>query len=263
MTIGCSLHIGVPRVEPTLPEAAVPLPAAENDAIAMLTIAQQQGFRSETLIAERATADSILNSIRRNADSLKPGDIFLISFSGHGRQLPGSQGRKQENAWVTYDRPVGREELQSALSQFKKGVRIVGISDCCFSQKILPVKLNFLEEVLGPSNFVIKAVPRVQIQARTNSRMGITTRNPDHHGKLKATAIIFSSSRSNALSIFLTSHGLFTQKLLAVWDNSRFGGSYHDFFLAVRYAMMRIQAPAYEVRGPRDPKFEKERPFTI
>lgn len=259
MPIGTSLHIGVPRVAPTLPEAAIPLQAAENDAMAMLTIAQQQGFRSETLIAERATADSILNSIRKSAACLQPGDIFLISFSGHGRPLPGSQGRKHENAWVTYDRPVGREELHSLLSQFKKGVRIVGISDCCFSQKILPVKLNFLQEILGQSNFVIEEVPQAPIQARTRSRTGITTRN----GKLKTTAIIFSSSRSNELSIFLTSHGLFTQKLLAVWDDTRFGGSYHDFFLAIRYAMMRIQAPTYEVRGPRDPKFEEERPFTI
>jgi hypothetical protein len=259
MPIGHSLHIGVPRVAPTLPEAAVPLPAAENDAISMLMIAQQQGFQSETLIAERATADNILNSVRRNADSLQPGDIFLISFSGHGRQLTASEGQNQENAWVTYDRPVGRKELRAVFSQFKKGVRIVGISDCCFSQYILPMRLNFLQEVLGPSNLVIKAIP----PAKVESKAGIATGNPEPNGKLKATAIIFSSSRSDALSIFLTKHGLFTQKLLAVWDNSTFGGSYHDLFLAIRYAMIRIQEPAYEVRGPRDSKFEEERPFKI
>jgi hypothetical protein len=229
----------------------------------MQMIAQKQDFQSQILIAERATAENILDSINERADSLQPGDTFFISFSGHGTTLPAGQGKKTENAWVTFNRTVSRRELRSVLSRFKKGVRIVGISDCCFSEKILPVKLTLLKEVLGTSDLVIKAVPPATIQTRSGFKMDVVTGTREHNHKLKATAIVFSSSRFNASSIALPEHGLFTQKLLAVWDNGTFGGSYRDFFLAIKFALSRIQTPTFEVRGPRDPKFEKERPFTI
>jgi hypothetical protein len=229
----------------------------------MQKIAQQQNFQSKILLTEEATAKSVLDSINAHADSLESGDTFFISFSGHGTTLPASLGKKPENAWVTFDRTVGRSELRAAFSRFKKGVRIVGISDCCFSEKILPMKINFLRELLGTSELAIKAVSPAKIQAKTESKADVATGNPEHIGKLKASAIIFSSSKADATSIALPAHGLFTQKLLAIWDGGAFGGSYHDFFLAIKFAMSRVQIPTYEVRGPRDPKFEKERPFMI
>ncbi|HLK06591.1 MAG TPA: caspase family protein [Candidatus Angelobacter sp.] len=264
MANGYSLHIGLPRVSPDLPEAAEPLAGAENDANEMETIAQQQGFQAKKMIAEEATADNILTYIREKTAILQPGDIFLVTFSGHGREGNGLRSKKA-NAWLAYDRMVDRTELHSVFGLFKKGVRIVGISDCCFSQNILPPllkQIRFLQEEVGLS-VVNKLVPATALDVRSNSTKKNSTTKPGDNRKLHATAIIFSSSRANALSIFLTKHGLFTQKLLAVWDNGAFAGSYHDFFLAIRYAMIRIQAPTYEVRGPRDPKFEKERPFTI
>ncbi len=191
MPNGCSLHIGVSRVSPTLPEVAIPLPAAENDANSMQMIAQKQDYQSEILIAEDATADNILNSIRKNTDSLKSGDIFLVSFSGHGRAHDGLEPQK-ENAWVTYDRIVDRRELHSVLSLFQKGVRIVGISDCCFSENILPARISFFRKVFGPS-FVINTVPTTKVPARSSSKTRIAPGDPSRNRKLQATAIALSS----------------------------------------------------------------------
>jgi hypothetical protein len=264
MPKGKSLHIGIANVDRSFGNEWTPLPSAARDATSMQNIAQACGFTTQLLVSPDATAGVVLDAIASSANTLSKGDIFFVTFSGHGSTVRGGNGRKRENAWVAYDRLVGRKELQRVFSKFQKGVRIVAVSDTCYSAGIMPLKLQtFLKGVLRENSIVAKAVPASTMKAAFRSKPMLPAHDTGGSDKLKTTMIEFSSSKSDEASIALPGHGLFTQKLLAVWDNGSFGGSYHEFFLAIKRAMIRLQTPMYKVRGPRNTKFEEERPFTI
>lgn len=263
MPVGQSLHIGVSSVDPVFQGRYVPIPSAIADAASMQDIAQRVRFEPEILLTKDATAKAILDSISRSADCLQAGDIFFLSYSGHGTSVL-RVGKKRENAWVAYDRLVGKKELHQALCRFRSGVRVVAISDCCHSEGIIPLKLlSFLRTVLGNSEAVSKAIPSAALQNVLKSHPELSPNIKVAQGRLKATVIAFSSSKSDANSIALQNHGLFTQKLLAVWDNGVFDGTYLDFYRAIKMTLVNLQLPEYKVTGPRDPTFEGQRPFTI
>src|SRR5206468_2787456 len=64
------------------------LRGAENDAISMQQIAGECGFETCLLLTARdATWAGVTSEIQSAAAALESGDIFLISYSGHGSEL--------------------------------------------------------------------------------------------------------------------------------------------------------------------------------
>lgn len=87
MARGLSLHIGVDRVDPAHYAGwEGPLNSCEADASLMKSIAESDGFASTTLRTSEATRSAVLEAISNAAQSLKPGDTFLISYAGHGHR---------------------------------------------------------------------------------------------------------------------------------------------------------------------------------
>ncbi|MBN7813109.1 caspase family protein [Algoriphagus sp. H41] len=67
------------------------------------------------------------------------GDFVVIYFSGHGTQIPDFIGDELDGyseSWCLYDRCFIDNEINSLLCEFKKGVRILVISDSCHSGSI-------------------------------------------------------------------------------------------------------------------------------
>jgi hypothetical protein len=60
----------------------------ENDARDIAAIATQTGFAAKKLLTAQATRDAVLGAIRAAAGQLAAGDIFMLSYSGHGDQVP-------------------------------------------------------------------------------------------------------------------------------------------------------------------------------
>src|SRR5262245_45493078 len=90
---GLSLHIGLNRVDPAHYGGwAGPLTACEADAADMAALARRQGFRPRALLTRDATRASVSAAITSAARRLQPGDFFLLSYSGHGGQLPDLNG---------------------------------------------------------------------------------------------------------------------------------------------------------------------------
>jgi hypothetical protein len=133
---GISLHIGLNRVDPSAYQGwDGQLRACEADAASMQTIARSQGYAaSPSLLTEKATANTVLDGIKQAATQLQGGDIFLLTYSGHGGRIrdPENPG-KQVDTWVLYDRMIISHELYRLWSQFKDGVRIFMTSDSCHS----------------------------------------------------------------------------------------------------------------------------------
>jgi hypothetical protein len=132
---GLSLHIGLNRVNNTAYGFAVPdLAGCVNDANDMQDIARGCGFQTRQLLDERATSDAIISSIESAAERLYPGDLFWISYSGHGSQVPDlSEPDQRSETWVLWDRQLIDDELYALWGRFRAGVRILLISDSCHS----------------------------------------------------------------------------------------------------------------------------------
>lgn len=90
---GYSLHIGLNFVDPAHYEGwDGELAACEFDARDMTDLATALGYQAQTLLTKKAKRDAVTEAILTTAGRMKPGDIFLMTYSGHGGQVPDFSG---------------------------------------------------------------------------------------------------------------------------------------------------------------------------
>jgi hypothetical protein len=132
---GLSLHIGINRVDSSAYGFQVPeLAGCVNDANDMQEIARSKGFRPRRLLDGEATSAAVVSSIEQAASTLQPGSIFLITYSGHGSQIPDpNEPDGRSETWVLSNRQLIDDELYALWGRFRAGVRILVISDSCHS----------------------------------------------------------------------------------------------------------------------------------
>jgi hypothetical protein len=138
MPRGLSLHIGLNYVDPGRYSGwDGALVACENDARDIKQIASTLDYAPTLLLTRDATRDAVLNAIKNAAKELQAGDIFLLSYSGHGGQVDDMNGDEpddgKDETWVLYDGEVVDDELHQLYTTFVSGVRIVVLSDSCHS----------------------------------------------------------------------------------------------------------------------------------
>ena len=140
MARAISLHIGLNEVDPAVYGSKLPLSGCVNDAIDLSKIAEKQGYIPTILLNNQATAANIIEQISQNAQTLQNGDIFLLTYSGHGSSIPDSTGDEadgQDESWVFYDRQFLDDELYNLWLCFNEGVRVFVLSDSCNSGTML------------------------------------------------------------------------------------------------------------------------------
>ena len=138
MAKGVSLHIGLNSVDPKQYGGwDGKLTACEADALAMNKLAHASGVvQSSVLLTKQATSIAVLAAIGRIAQQLVAGDLFFLTYSGHGGQMDDVTGDEPDGideTWVLYDRQLLDDELYSMWSKFASGVRIIVLSDSCHS----------------------------------------------------------------------------------------------------------------------------------
>jgi hypothetical protein len=107
-----------------------------NDAKEMLKLATRGGFSpvvgSGLLLDDEASSTNIFGAIKMAAARLSAGDVFLLTFSGHGLQQDGDDELdRMDEAWVLFDRIVIDDHISAALHEFETGVRVVVVADTC------------------------------------------------------------------------------------------------------------------------------------
>ncbi|WP_410674140.1 caspase family protein [Amycolatopsis sp. cmx-4-68] len=110
--------------------------ACENDARDMAAIARSQGFDATVLLTHRARSDEVLRAIQDAARTLRAGDVFLITYAGHGARIAdqnADEPDRQDETWVLYDRMLIDDEIDSAFARFTDGVRVITVLDSCHS----------------------------------------------------------------------------------------------------------------------------------
>ena len=271
MPTGLSLHIGLNAVDPKHYSGwSGKLAACEADARDMAALAKKQRFNSSTLrLTKAATRDKVLADLKAAAAKLKKGDIFFLTYSGHGGQVPNTgndfEPDGSDETWCLYDGELIDDELFAALAQFAAGVRIFVLSDSCHSGTITRA-LGF--EALGLPRGRSRAMPRdvairvymdhsefydkLQSRSRGNPRT-----------KAKATGLLISGCQDNQESSDGDRNGLFTATMLAVWRGGKFEGDYRGFHKSIVKFMPPIQTPNYFTIGPANHAFEAQKPFTV
>ncbi|HUR05885.1 MAG TPA: caspase family protein, partial [Nonomuraea sp.] len=268
---GRSLHIGLNRVDPTKYIDRTGqgwdgrLDWCEKDAQDMAELARAQGFEISVLLTADATADNIAQAIRTAAATLGDGDIFWITYSGHGGYLPdtgGDEPDKRDETWVVYDRQMLDDELYREYGAFAPGMRVVVVSDSCFSGGI--------HGGFPRMGYATKAMP--DDVARVDQ-----DRRGDVYRSLKAAGPPDETVRENlaARMVFLTAcdedeeamvgakNSVFTDVLRRVWNRGRFEGDYRALYQALTDKSPSFQTPQQRVQGPGEPDLLSERPFTI
>lgn len=287
MPKGISLHIGVNTVDPTqyFDEFGQPwdgaLPSCENDATAMQSIADKQGFQSTLLQTQDATSRNVFKHVKQAFQTLQAGDIFFLSFSGHGGQQWDSsndepvneraslhldaEGAKDETM-VLYDREMLDDELNQLFSHFQAGVRVLVLSDSCHSGTMTKDPDQIEDEFPAIKGRSIEA--STETVKRNQSVYEEAWGKQEFRGartRLRCSVLLLSGCLDDQQSYAGNPYSEFTRSLLQTWNNGSFNGSYQDLHRQVVAGIspQYPQTPNYFTDGKTNEAFEQQKPFTI
>jgi hypothetical protein len=278
---GISLHIGLNSVNPDHYDGwDGKLAACESDAKDMQAIAKKQSFASTLLLTRKATYKAVSEAISEAATKLRTGDIFLLTYSGHGGQVPDGNRTEEEDGkdetWVLYDRQLIDDELYALWGQFEAGVRVFMLSDSCHSGSVARAAVY---GDLAATPKLAKAFPKPRAQRFRAMPTNVANRTYAAHRKLYdgiqrehpageraavgASVLLISGCQDNQLSSDGDRNGLFTGTLRTTWKNGAFAGGYRTFHKEIGRQMPPWQTPNYFRTGLLSPVFERQRPFTV
>lgn len=233
----------------------------EHDVDNMAKVLSRDGgeYTINILKTELATASAILTCIKSAADTLVAGDMFVFYFSGHGGQKPDVSGDEeadgQDETLCTYASEIVDDDLAALWPEFASGVRIVMLSDCCYSGT-------------NPSFTVMNTVQEaasVQTVQKPRKPIKFARETSGEIPGMKAQLIHFGACRDDQESTGLF-YGAFTLALYEAWDKGRFHGTYPQFHEAIQARLKKdgySQVPQFNKYGEVQDDFLNSKPFSL
>lgn len=277
---GRSVHIGLNRVDPAHYAGwSGELAGCEFDAGDLATIASDRGFESRTILSEQATAAAVIGAVGDAGEDLVEGDLLLVTYSGHGSQLPDASGDEPDGldeTWALFDRQVLDDELAELWAALAPGVRVLVLSDSCHSGSVVR-ELAVTGENLGPFDLfadqparpvaAVRALPkgvaRSTYEANRATYAAVRLAVPPPGLDIRAHVLLLSGCQDDQESADGGRNGLFTETLLSVWDGGHFRGGHRGLWRAVAARMPSWQQPNWFTVGPVSAAFHRTRPFTL
>jgi hypothetical protein len=245
---GMSLHVGINHYDSKAygrkGQVLLNLPSCHHDAKAKKKIAEHFGYeQSILLLNEDATAEKVLAGIDDAADSLENGDIFFLSFSGHGTRVPDRNGDEDDGydeAWCLYDRTIVDDELFEKWKSFRPGVRILVIADCC----------NSGTSIKNPET------------GKDYQSGQFPTEKAD---EIQATCLLMAACQDVQYSYCGRNipNSLYTYWLLEILKNYQYCESYRELHNKISVHMPIVSKPSLFMFGPGAQQFVKTPPFRI
>ncbi|HSI54689.1 MAG TPA: caspase family protein [Ramlibacter sp.] len=270
-----------------------PLAACEFDANDMAALAKGQGMKPTTLLTKKATRAKVLAAMRAAAKALKKGDLFFLTYSGHGGQVRDANGDepdRKDETWCLYDGQLIDDELYFELSRFVAGVRVLVLSDSCHSgtvtrqmppappppgqrARLMPdavatrVYREHQKFYDGLQAKVAKDAAAARGRATVDPDEALALVGPGAHatalvGAFKPSVILISGCQDNQTSMDGDYNGAFTEKVLKVWNHGAFEGGYNSFHARVRASLPASQSPNLFALG-KAAAFLKQKPFSV
>jgi hypothetical protein len=199
---------------------------ADADARMFAALAAERGFGEPiVLVGGEASRVNVRAMLLQMAALSEPGDLFLLTFCGHGGRMR-TRGRDAElqdlGTWQLYDGTLNDAQLKADLACFRQGVRVLVAADNCGGGMPEP----------GQSD-------------------------------LKASVLVLAACEAGKYADGAGLPGHFAEALKQTLIRSHFDGSYGDLHAALCHAMPPYQKPDYYRLGVPDLAFEAQRPFTI
>lgn len=233
MARGISLHIGLNEVDPNHYRDGNGNPwrgelrACENDARDMAQLAGGQGFEVRgPLMTAGAKANDVISQVKAIAQELDTGDIFFLTYSGHGGQVRNTNPDDDpehdalDETWCLFDRELIDDELFALFSEFRPGVRIVVFSDSCHSGTVTRARPGgALDEYSVPKQLpfdVAEATEAANADLYDSLQKSIPTKRLTSLG---ATVVLLSGCQDSEFSRDGQANGAFTGALLRAWQD--------------------------------------------
>jgi metacaspase-1 len=237
------------------------------------------------LLTKQGTRAALLKGLRSAAKALKAGDRFVLSFSGHGGQVPDTnrdEPDRKDETWCLWDGQLIDDELYFELSRFARGVRVVVLSDSCHSGSVTRDRLPpppapgerrrlmpdaVAMRVYGAHQAVYDGLQAAVFKAAASAAEQARADDPDAAlaqvavsgpaaqaitltGPFRPAVLLISGCQDNQFSMDGEHNGAFTEQLLRTWNHGRFKGSWAQLHAQVRAAMPPSQSPNLFVLGP-------------
>ena len=288
-----SLHVGLNSVSTAAYEGwDGPLAACEFDASDMAALARAKGMKATVLLTKKATRAALLSNMRSAAKALKAGDLFFMTYSGHGGQVPDTnrdEPDRKDETWCLFDGQLIDDELYFELSRFAAGVRVLVLSDSCHSGTVtrartLPppppgFRAKLMPDAVGTRVYAKHKALYDKLQADVAAAAKKVMTDPDAAlaqvavtgpavqatalvGAFKPSVVLISGCMDNQSSLDGDHNGAFTEKLLKVWNHGAYAGNYANFHARIRAAMPASQSPNLFALGPAAP-FLAQQPFGV
>lgn len=279
---GYSLHIGVNKADsnhyPGLPD----LRAAVNDAKWWKSYAKSLGYKTAALHDDEATTITVKGKLKEYASVMAPGDILLLTYSGHGGEIPNKKPdsvdkEKMDQTWCLYNEQMLDDELYECFQEFEEGIRILVVSDSCHSGTVTRdadielTKLleDGLSEAKAQRGQISRQVPdNVQAEIMGNSYDDIYKpklekfKNATKRKKVKAAVKLLAACQDQQVTYDGETYGIFTGalgKILGESGNTKTG---QELISAIKkyYSYPR---PNFFEYGAIIPSFDAAMPFAI
>jgi metacaspase-1 len=274
---GLSLHVGLNNIDPAhYGGNDGRLEACVNDAEAMEKLAVAQGFKVLGVLRDaQGTRQAVKDAFTQAAKTLKSGDIFLFTYSGHGSFVPDENGDEPDHAdetWCLYDGMLVDDEVYLMWQAFAPGVRIFALLDCCHSgtairdflampaggQIVKRPRARALPPSIAKKTWMTnRAMYKAISDATAAAGPGAVAKDP------ACTVTLISGCQDDQVSIDDWPNGAFTAQVLAAWNDGAFKGTIADFWTQIKAAMSQDQQPNLYTVGAANPAFAEQRPFTV
>ncbi|MER7466075.1 caspase family protein [Streptomyces sp. NPDC097981] len=266
MPAGLSIHVGLNNVDPRKYDGwDGQLVACENDARDMAELARAAGFGDTVILTKDATVDTVTTALRKAAGELRGGDILLFTYSGHGGQMPDTDGDEPDEldeTLVFFDRQFLDDELHRELQRFDKGVRVVTLLDCCHSG----TSIEMIDDPApGEAVRLMPVLKQQQIFERDKAffqKLQRELRSTNGNGA-EPGVVLISACQDDQVAMDGRVNGKFTETLLRVWNGGEFSGGYETFHHDIKKRMPATQVPNFFTTGSPDAGFLGQKPFTI
>lgn len=194
-----SFNIGINQYSPNVYGAESNLKQCVRDTNVMADIAKRNGFDCKILIDSDATISNYVKYLDEISKVLKPNDVLLITQSSHGTYFDDPY-KGRATGLCFYDDVFWDVEQVDVWKKFAKGVKIIRVIDCCFSES------NFRRPIAGEQSLgtarSVKVIGAVPPKPTNGNLRGVN-----------ATIISLASSSVKEVSYENTKGGVFTQAL--------------------------------------------------
>lgn len=243
------------------------LSGCENDARYFFDLSRQLGYAaSEVLLTEHATRAALRALLEEYRCHLETGDVFFLTYSGHGGQVPdrsGDEADRLDETWCLYDGQLSDDELHQLLRAFTPGVQIFVLSDSCHSGSVTRNKIPL---AAVPLSYKKRCLPRdVADLVYIRNRPDYDAKPVMHpiNGSLGAMVHLWAACADDQLAYDTGEYGLFTQHIKNTLDTLGYSPPLDRLMKKVASQMPPFQTPQYSVLYNQSALVQSCTPFNL